>query len=127
MNNDYDDYPPDTPRESLENLANDCELCVSTRRVSGGIDPSLEILLNQCSSVMREGAVFISEEMGDPSNMIDEIEVQTKDIYGQAKIYPVCDTAKMLARLAGTKTLTPASIVLIKQLGYSITESRRSH
>jgi len=58
-----DDYPPDTPFESLQNMANDCELCVSTRRITGELEPALEVLLNQCAHVMREAAVFINEEM----------------------------------------------------------------
>ena len=59
--------------------------------------------------------------------MNDSITVQTKDIYGHEKIYPVCDTAIKLARLAGTKTLTPSAIKIIKSLGYTITEVPRSH
>ena len=59
--------------------------------------------------------------------MTNTITVQTKEVYGHAKIYPVCDTALKLARLAGTKTLTPQAIQIIKSLGYSIYEVPRSH
>ena len=48
------------------------------------------------------------------------ILVQIKNVYGNETIYPICDTAKNLARLAGTKTLTRESIAIIKTLGYQI-------
>jgi hypothetical protein len=35
-------------------------------------------------------------------------------------IYPVCDAAKVFAAIAGTKTLTQQTLLLIKQLGYDI-------
>lgn len=59
--------------------------------------------------------------------MIELITVQTKEVYGHAKIYPVCETAQRLANLAGTKTLTPQAIKIIKELGYGITEQPRNH
>jgi hypothetical protein len=55
------------------------------------------------------------------------ITVLTKDVYGQEKIYPVSEEAIKLAKLAGTKTLTPAAIQIIKSLGYSIIEQPRSY
>jgi hypothetical protein len=55
------------------------------------------------------------------------ITVLTKDVYGQEKIYPVSEDAIKLAKLAGTKTLTPAAIQIIKSLGYSIIEQPRSY
>lgn len=48
------------------------------------------------------------------------IVVKIKDIYGTQTIYPVCEIAKGLAALAGTKTLTQASIKIIKSLGYQV-------
>ena len=48
------------------------------------------------------------------------IQVTVKDIYGSRAIYPACDTAKLLAKLAGTKTITAASLDVIKQLGYTV-------
>jgi len=59
--------------------------------------------------------------------MNDTITVQTKEVYGHEKIYPVCDTAIKLSKLAGTKTLTPQAIQIIKSLGYLIYEVPRSH
>jgi hypothetical protein len=49
-----------------------------------------------------------------------EITVEIKTVYGNKFIYPICDKAKNLAALAGTKTLTDNSINVIKKLGYEI-------
>ena len=49
------------------------------------------------------------------------ITVTVRDIYGIPTIYPACDTAKLLARLAGTKTLTRQALETIKALGYAVT------
>lgn len=50
------------------------------------------------------------------------IHVRTKQVYGADLIYPACNEAKLLARLHGTKTLTPDAISIIKQLGYRVVE-----
>lgn len=49
-----------------------------------------------------------------------EITVRITNIYGNRTIYPVCNTALLLARLAGFKTLPAHALETIKQLGYSI-------
>lgn len=48
------------------------------------------------------------------------IQVQVKSVYGNEVVYPVCDKAKLFAKLAGTRTLTTASIEVIKALGYTL-------
>ena len=48
------------------------------------------------------------------------IQVTVKDVYGTRNIYPACNTAKLLTRLAGTKTITAAALETIKQLGYEV-------
>ena len=48
------------------------------------------------------------------------ITVRIKNVYGEDKVYPVCDAAKTFAELAGTTTLTARAVSLIKQLGYTI-------
>jgi len=47
-----------------------------------------------------------------------EITVEVKNVYGQEKIYPVCDKAVLLTRLIGTKTIPHYALCLIKELGY---------
>jgi hypothetical protein len=48
--------------------------------------------------------------------MIAQIEV--KEVYGNRTIYPVNDQAKLLAQIAGTKTLTVGTLNLAKKLGF---------
>lgn len=48
------------------------------------------------------------------------ITVTVREIYGIKTIYPACDTAKLLARLANTKTLTRAALETIQALGYTV-------
>jgi hypothetical protein len=48
------------------------------------------------------------------------IQVQVKNVYGNEMIYPICEQAKLFAKLANTKTLTRQSIELIKALGYAV-------
>jgi hypothetical protein len=48
------------------------------------------------------------------------VTVEIKDVYGVAKVYPICDRAKIFADLAGTKTLLPEDIQRIQLLGYKI-------
>jgi hypothetical protein len=53
--------------------------------------------------------------------MIDlNIQIEVRNVYGVLKIYPLCDTAKTFADIAGTKTLTLATVKKIESLGYEI-------
>jgi len=51
---------------------------------------------------------------------MQEITVRIANNFGTEAIYPVDDNAKLFAKLAGTRTLTRATIALIKQLGYTV-------
>ena len=48
------------------------------------------------------------------------VTVEVRDVYGQAKIYPVCGEAQIFAAIAGTKTLLPEDIKRIQMLGYEV-------
>jgi len=48
------------------------------------------------------------------------IEIEVRSVYGTPTIYPVNDQAKLLAKIAGTKTLTNASLALAEQMGFAI-------
>lgn len=52
--------------------------------------------------------------------MSNTITVRVTNNYGTRAVYPVCDTAKKLADLAGTKTFTHAALQTIEALGYVI-------
>lgn len=49
-----------------------------------------------------------------------QLTVRKKNVYGNELIYPICETAKLLATLAGRKTLTGSDIRIIKALGYTL-------
>jgi hypothetical protein len=48
------------------------------------------------------------------------VSVQIKDQYGCPVIHPLCDRARLFAKLAGTKTLTQRALDTISQLGYTV-------
>ena len=52
------------------------------------------------------------------------ITVEVRDVYGQVKFYPTCDSAKLFADIAGTKTLTADALKKIEALGYAVTAAR---
>ena len=50
------------------------------------------------------------------------IQVQVKSVYGAIKIYPVNEAAELIARIAGTKTISPQALECAKKLGLAIQE-----
>jgi hypothetical protein len=48
------------------------------------------------------------------------IIIQIKNVYGNETVYPICEKAKLFARIAGTRTLTSATLRDVKALGYEI-------
>jgi hypothetical protein len=49
-----------------------------------------------------------------------QITVELKDQYGTQVVYPVCERARLFAKLAGTRTLTHNALEIIKALGYEV-------
>ena len=49
-----------------------------------------------------------------------KIIINIREVYGVPKAYPVCDQAKVFARIAGTETLTSKTLALIAKLGYEV-------
>lgn len=49
-----------------------------------------------------------------------QVIVRITNNYGARAVYPVCETAKIFAAIAGTKTLKPETINCIKALGYEV-------
>lgn len=54
-----------------------------------------------------------------------QITIQIKNNYGVNTVYPVCETAKQFAAIAGTKTLTVQVLKIIEGMGYTITEQQQ--
>ena len=51
---------------------------------------------------------------------MDAITVRIDSNYGTRVVYPACHTSKLIAQLAGTRTLTDRALALVRQLGYAI-------
>ena len=49
-----------------------------------------------------------------------KITVKIKSVYGQPRIYPVCDKAKAFARLTGHKCLSRSDLEIIETLGFEV-------
>ena len=52
--------------------------------------------------------------------MSASIAIEVRHVYGVPTIYPACPTASLLARLAGTKTITSDALRIIRELGYTV-------
>lgn len=50
------------------------------------------------------------------------IEVEVKSVYGNLMIYPANEAAKLVAAIAGTKTLSNANLAYAERLGFEIKE-----
>ena len=48
------------------------------------------------------------------------IQIRVVTWYGKTTAYPVNDTAKTVAKLAGTKTLTKTALEIARDLGFEI-------
>ena len=48
------------------------------------------------------------------------LEVFIKNNYGNDLVYPKCVSAVMFAKISGNKTLTPYTIKVLKENGYTI-------
>ena len=46
------------------------------------------------------------------------LQIQFRSVYGNDLVYPVCDQAKLFAKLLNVKTFNHHQIETIKQLGY---------
>lgn len=49
-----------------------------------------------------------------------KISVGIKEVYGRTTVYPLCAKARLFAKIAGTKTLTIATLKDIQRLGYDV-------
>ncbi len=56
-----------------------------------------------------------------------QIKIRLDKNYGIETAYPVCDAAKLFARIAGTKTLTHNTLRDVALLGYEITVAEQTY
>jgi hypothetical protein len=54
--------------------------------------------------------------------MSQVIQVQVKSVYGNTLIYPANEAAELIAKIAGTKTISPQALNYAKQLGLVVQE-----
>lgn len=54
-----------------------------------------------------------------------QITIELKWNYGSCAFYPVCETSKRFAQIAGTKTLTQEALRIIKAMGYTINQTTK--
>lgn len=52
--------------------------------------------------------------------MLNIITVQIKNVYGEEKVYPLCEKAELFCGLLKQKTFTPTDIGFIKALGFRV-------
>lgn len=52
--------------------------------------------------------------------MSGPVIIEVRHVYGVQTAYPACPTAALLAKLAGTKTLTAEALATIRALGYRL-------
>lgn len=50
------------------------------------------------------------------------VTVTVRRVYGMPVIYPACANARAFSAIAGTKTITPAALRHIRNLGFDVTE-----
>jgi hypothetical protein len=53
------------------------------------------------------------------------ITIELKWQYGNCAFYPLCETSKRFAQIAGTKTLTQDALRIIKAMGYEIIQTTK--
>ena len=53
------------------------------------------------------------------------ITIELKWQYGNCAFYPLCETSRRFAQIAGTKTLTQDALRTIKLMGYTINQTTK--
>lgn len=53
-------------------------------------------------------------------NSVGRLVVAVRNVYGNDMVYPINDTAKLFAKIAGTKTLRNETLMYATALGFDI-------
>ena len=56
-----------------------------------------------------------------------QVQIEVKKVYGVDKIYPINDAAKIIASIAGTKTLSVANLIDAGRLGLEVVEIKTNY
>ena len=84
----------------------------------------------QAREVTREAAndssKVVKMKTASPGHIPSLAIVEVRHAHGVDRIYPVNDVAKGIAKLAGTTTLTQATINIAKDLGFVFEEKQRA-
>lgn len=62
-----------------------------------------------------------------PAGSLGELTLTTRTVYGVLKAWPACDRAKLIARVAQSKTITKDMIASLRLLGFTIKFIARDH
>ena len=54
------------------------------------------------------------------SKMDKQISITERNIYGETKFYPACDTSRLLCEVAKTKQVTASIIAICKANGFRV-------
>lgn len=54
-------------------------------------------------------------------NMDKQISITERNVYGETRFYPACDTSRLLCEVAGTKQVTASIIAICKANGFRVT------
>jgi hypothetical protein len=66
---------------------------------------------------MIEACQELKQESG---TMETVIQVQVRNVYGKPVVYPANEAAELIAAIAGTKTLSTATLAYARRLGFDI-------
>jgi hypothetical protein len=58
--------------------------------------------------------------------MENVIQIQVRTVYGVMQAYPVNEQAKLLAQIAGTKTLQHATLAYAERMGFQIEQVQQA-
>lgn len=77
--------------------------------------------LNEAQIEALANANAFLNNAGLPLVQMDRVvQVQVKNVYGKAAVYPANEAAEFFAAIAGTKTLAPVVLAYARRLGFDI-------
>jgi len=80
-------------------------------------------IVSSSPDVQADAYAEIAGKVAELDSPARVVTVEIRDQYGRQVTHPADDTARLFAKLAGTTTLTPAALAVIRELGYDIRET----